>query len=171
MPTDTMKGADIEAQKLCRSYRMGQSEIRAVNYVSFLIQSGEFVALLGTSGSGKSSLLNLIAGLDTPSAGSVSVDGRDLARMSREQLARYRRSTVGMVFQAFNLVAAMTVLENVELPMRFAEVPRDQRLNGTRTRGLRPSSQSSSIRTFWRRATASFPSTSISQLAAVVARR
>lgn len=132
MPIETKKGADIQAQKLCRSYRMGESEIRAVNDVSFSINSGEFVALLGTSGSGKSSLLNLIAGLDTPTGGSVAVAGRDLARMSREELARYRR-TVGMVFQAFNLVAAMTVLENVELPMRFAEVPRDQRLSRART--------------------------------------
>ena len=133
MPTDTTKGADIQAQKLSRNYRMGESEIHAVNDVTFSIAAGEFVALLGTSGSGKSSLLNLIAGLDTPTAGSVAVAGRDIARMSREELARYRRSTVGMVFQAFNLVAAMTVLENVELPMRFAEVPRDQRM--TRARG------------------------------------
>lgn len=133
MPTDTTKGADIQAQKLSRNYRMGETEIHAVNDVTFSIAGGEFVALLGTSGSGKSSLLNLIAGLDTPTAGSVAVAGRDIARMSREELARYRRSTVGMVFQAFNLVAAMTVLENVELPMRFAEVPRDQRM--ARARG------------------------------------
>src|SRR5690348_17846598 len=133
MPIEAKKGADIQALRLCRGYRMGQSEIRAVNDVTFSIRAGEFVALLGTSGSGKSSLLNLIAGLDTPTAGSVAVAGRDLARMSREELARYRRSTVGMVFQAFNLVAAMTVLENVELPMRFAEVPRDQRLSRART--------------------------------------
>ena len=133
MPTENKKGADIQAQKLSRNYRMGESEIRAVNDVSFSIAAGEFVALLGTSGSGKSSLLNLIAGLDTPTTGSVAVAGRDLARMSREELARYRRSTVGMVFQAFNLVAAMTVLENVELPMRFAEVPREQRLSRART--------------------------------------
>ncbi|PYY16201.1 MAG: peptide ABC transporter ATP-binding protein, partial [Acidobacteria bacterium] len=96
MPTEINKGADIEAQNLSRNYRMGESEIRAVNDVSFSIAAGEFVALLGTSGSGKSSLLNLIAGLDTPTAGSVAVAGRDLARMSREELARYRRSTVGM---------------------------------------------------------------------------
>ena len=133
MPIKTTEGADIQAQKLCRNYRMGESEIRAVNDVSFSIKAGEFVALLGSSGSGKSSLLNLIAGLDTPTAGSVSVAGRDLARLSREDLARYRRGTVGMVFQAFNLVAAMTVLENVELPMRFAEVPRDQRMSRART--------------------------------------
>jgi len=133
MSTETNKGADILAQRLSRTYRMGESEIRAVDEVSFSILAGEFVALLGTSGSGKSSLLNLIAGLDTPTAGSVQVAGRDLARMSREELARYRRSTVGMVFQAFNLVSAMTVLENVELPMRFAEVPRHERLSRART--------------------------------------
>jgi putative ABC transport system ATP-binding protein len=125
-------GADIRALNLTRTYRMGESDIRAVNDVSFSIAGGDFVALLGTSGSGKSSLLNLIAGLDTPTSGSVAVGGRDLARMSREELARYRRSTVGMVFQAFNLVPAMTVLENVELPMRFAEVPREQRIERAR---------------------------------------
>jgi putative ABC transport system ATP-binding protein len=133
MPIQSVnKGADIQADGLSRIYRMGQSEIRAVNEVTFSVMAGEFVALLGTSGSGKSSLLNLIAGLDTPTGGSVSVAGRDLARMSRDDLARYRRSTVGMVFQAFNLVTAMTVLENVELPMRFAEVPREYRMERAR---------------------------------------
>jgi putative ABC transport system ATP-binding protein len=134
MPTTAKSsGAAIHAQRLSRFYKMGNSEIHAVNDVSFSIEAGEFVALLGTSGSGKSSLLNLIAGLDTPSAGSVSVAGRDLARMSREELAQYRRSTVGMVFQSFNLITAMTVLENVELPMRFAEVPRELRMDRART--------------------------------------
>ena len=126
------RGADVKARNLSRVYRMGEAEIRAVNDVSFSVATGEFVALLGSSGSGKSSLLNLIAGLDTPTSGSVAVAGRDLARMSREELARYRRSTVGMVFQAFNLVPAMTVLENVELPMRFAEVPRELRMDRAR---------------------------------------
>ena len=133
MPTENSHhGADVKAESLSRVYRMGDSQIPAVDHVSFSINAGEFVALLGTSGSGKSSLLNLIAGLDTPTSGSVAVAGRDLARMSREELARYRRSTVGMVFQAFNLVPAMTVLENVELPMRFAEVPREQRMSRAR---------------------------------------
>jgi putative ABC transport system ATP-binding protein len=133
MPTENTKtGAEMQVQRLSRVYRMGETEIRAVNDVSFSIDSGEFIALLGTSGSGKSSLLNLIAGLDTPTSGSVAVAGRDLARMSREELAQYRRSVVGMVFQAFNLVPAMTVLENVELPMRFAEVPREYRMDRAR---------------------------------------
>jgi ABC-type lipoprotein export system ATPase subunit len=106
---------------------MGGATIRAVDGVSLEIHSGEFVALFGASGSGKSSLLNLLAGLDSPSAGSVVVEGENLAAFSRQKLAEYRRHTVGMVFQSFNLIPSMTVIENVELPLRFAEVERSQR--------------------------------------------
>jgi len=106
---------------------MGQALIRAVDGISIQVRAGEFVALLGTSGSGKSSLLNLIAGLDSPTAGSVVVQGRDLSKLSRDELAKYRLNTVGMVFQSFNLIPSMTLRENVELPMRFAEVERGQR--------------------------------------------
>ncbi len=117
----------VSARDLTREYRMGETLIRAVNGISLHIESGEFVALLGASGSGKSTLLNLIAGLDRPTSGSMTVNGRDVAQMSAEELARYRRFTVGMVFQAFNLIPSMTLLENVELPMRFAEVDRTER--------------------------------------------
>jgi len=106
---------------------MGTTIIRAVDGISIEIETGEFIALLGTSGSGKSSLLNLLAGLDSPSAGQVIVNGQNLAALSREELAKYRRHTVGMVFQSFNLIPSMTVLENVELPLRFAEVDRAKR--------------------------------------------
>jgi putative ABC transport system ATP-binding protein len=106
---------------------MGSTTIRAVDGVTLDIQPGEFVALLGASGSGKSSLLNLIAGLDSPTSGQVVSGGKDLARLSRQELAKYRRHAVGMVFQSFNLIPSMTVLENVELPLRFAEVDRSQR--------------------------------------------
>ena len=106
---------------------MGSATIRAVDGVSLNIESGEFVALLGASGSGKSSLLNLIAGLDSPTSGQVISGGHDLAALSRAELARYRRQVVGMVFQSFNLIPSMTVLENVELPLRFAEVERSKR--------------------------------------------
>ena len=119
--------AAVCARDVTRQYRMGNALIHAVNGISLDIARGEFVALLGASGSGKSTLLNLIAGLDRPTSGSMTVDGRELARMSGEELARYRRHTVGMVFQSFNLIPTMTLLENVELPMRFAEVDRGER--------------------------------------------
>ena len=106
---------------------MGSATIRAVDDISLRIQEGEFVSLLGPSGSGKSSLLNLIAGLDSPTSGSVVSGGKELATLSRAELADYRRHVVGMVFQSFNLIPRMTVLENVELPLRFAEVDRVQR--------------------------------------------
>jgi ABC-type lipoprotein export system ATPase subunit len=122
----------VRIADLCRHYRMGETVIRAVDGVSLQVRSGEFVALLGSSGSGKSSLLNLIAGLDRPTSGAVIVEDRDLARLSREELAKYRLRTVGMVFQSFNLVSRMTLAENVELPLRFAEVDRSQRLALTR---------------------------------------
>ncbi len=117
----------VLTENLSRHFQMGQALIRAVDGISILVRAGEFVALLGTSGSGKSSLLNLIAGLDRPTAGSVVVQGRDLSKLSRDELAKYRLSTVGMVFQSFNLIPSMTLRENVELPMRFAEVERSQR--------------------------------------------
>jgi ABC-type lipoprotein export system ATPase subunit len=117
----------IHAEQLCRHYRMGETLIRAVDGVTLDVRAGEFVALLGSSGSGKSSVLNLIAGLDRPTSGSVMVHQRNLAQLSREELARYRLHTVGMVFQSFNLIASMTLTENVELPMRFAEVDRGKR--------------------------------------------
>jgi len=117
----------IRAENLCRHYQMGETLIRAVDGLSFEVGSGEFVALLGQSGSGKSSLLNLIAGLDRPTAGAVIVNGNNLASLSRQELAKYRLRTVGMVFQSFNLIPSMTLLENVELPLRFAEVDRAKR--------------------------------------------
>jgi ABC-type lipoprotein export system ATPase subunit len=117
----------IRTENLCRHYQMGETLIRAVDGISIKISSGDFVALLGTSGSGKSSLLNLIAGLDRPTSGTVVVEEDDLAEFSREQLAKYRLRTVGMVFQSFNLIPSMTLLENVELPLRFAEVDRGKR--------------------------------------------
>jgi putative ABC transport system ATP-binding protein len=122
LETEAIKTVDVR-----RHYKMGENVIRAVDGVSLTIRQGEFAALLGTSGSGKSTLMNLIAGLDRPSSGAIVVHGRDLAQMSPEDLARYRRHTVGMVFQSFNLVPTMNLAENVELPMRFAEVDRHER--------------------------------------------
>jgi ABC-type lipoprotein export system ATPase subunit len=118
----------IRTEAVQRHFRMGEATICAVDGISLDVAAGGFVALLGSSGSGKSSLLNLLAGLDRPTSGAVIVDGRNLAEMSGEELSRYRRHSVGMVFQAFNLIPTMTLLENVELPMRFAEVERGRRL-------------------------------------------
>jgi putative ABC transport system ATP-binding protein len=117
----------IRLESVSRHYLMGESVIRAVNDVSLTVPTGEFLALLGSSGSGKSTLLNLIAGLDRPSSGSVIAEGQDLSKMSSLELARYRRQTVGMVFQSFNLLPRMTLEENVELPLRLAEVDRSER--------------------------------------------
>src|ERR1700761_5018773 len=122
----------VRTQNVCRYYPMGDTLIRAVDGISLDIAAGEFIALLGQSGSGKSTLLNLLAGLDRPSSGAVLMQGRDLAKMSSEQLAGYRRNDVGMVFQAFHLIANMTITENVELPMRFAEVDRAERAQRVR---------------------------------------
>jgi putative ABC transport system ATP-binding protein len=117
----------VRTVSVVRHYKLGRSIIPAVDGVSLAAVRGEFIALLGASGSGKSTLLNLIAGLDRPTSGAIVVEGADLATMTSEQLAQYRRHTVGMVFQSFNLVPTMTLTENVELPMRFAEVPRRER--------------------------------------------
>jgi putative ABC transport system ATP-binding protein len=117
----------IQAENLSREYRLGEAVIRAVNEVSLTVKRGEFLALLGSSGSGKSTLLSLLAGLDRPTSGAIRVEERNLSELDAEDLARYRRETVGMVFQSFNLLPRMTLEENVELPLRLAEVDRNER--------------------------------------------
>jgi putative ABC transport system ATP-binding protein len=127
-PSTTATGLPaLQIDHVSRHYSMGESSIRAVDDVSLVVPAGEFLALLGSSGSGKSTLLNLMAGLDRPTSGSIVSGGRNLAELSPLELARYRRNTVGMVFQSFNLLPRMTLEENVELPLRLAEVERDER--------------------------------------------
>jgi putative ABC transport system ATP-binding protein len=117
----------VQINNVSRHYAMGEASIRAVDDVSLTVPTGEFLALLGSSGSGKSTLLNLMAGLDRPTSGSILSGGRNLAELSSLELACYRRNTVGMVFQSFNLLPRMTLEENVELPLRLAEVDRAER--------------------------------------------
>jgi putative ABC transport system ATP-binding protein len=117
----------IRLDTVSRHYTMGKSVIRAVHEVSFSVSTNEFLALLGSSGSGKSTLLNLVAGLDRPTSGAIFAGGQNIATLSSLNLARYRRNTVGMVFQSFNLLPRMTLEENVELPLRLAEVDRSER--------------------------------------------
>ncbi len=117
----------LETREVTRHYQMGSATICAVNGISLSVGEGEFVSLLGTSGSGKSTLLNLIAGLDRPTGGAIFAHGKNLAEMSGDELAKHRSRTVGMVFQSFNLLPRMTLEENVELPLRLAEVDHDLR--------------------------------------------
>ncbi len=123
----TGDGVAVRADQVSRFYEMGTAVIRAVDDVTLEIRSGEFVALLGSSGSGKSTLLNLMAGLDRPTGGAIFANGKNLSELNSLELARYRSRTVGMVFQSFNLLPRMTLEENVELPLRLAEVDRGAR--------------------------------------------
>jgi putative ABC transport system ATP-binding protein len=122
----------IQLDHISRYYTMGASSVRAVDDLSLVIAQNEFLALLGSSGSGKSTLLNLIGGLDRPTSGSIVSNGQNIARLSSLDLARYRRNTVGMIFQSFNLLTRMTLEENVELPLRLAEVHRAERVGRVR---------------------------------------
>ena len=114
-----MSSPIIETREVSKHYRMGNSVVAALDGVSMTVEAGEFVALLGTSGSGKATLLNLIGGLDQPSAGEILFDERSLAPLAKREMARYRREAVGMIFQNFNLIATMTAAENVELALAF----------------------------------------------------
>jgi putative ABC transport system ATP-binding protein len=110
----------IELAAVEKVYRMGKVDYRALRGVDLLIGAGEMVAVVGPSGSGKTTILNLIAGIDRPTAGTVEVDGRDLGRMSEEELAVWRGANVGIVFQFFQLLPTLTALENAALPLDFA---------------------------------------------------
>jgi len=112
---------------LCRYYRRGPQEVRAVDGVSFSIQRGEFLGIVGSSGSGKSTILNLLAGLDTPTSGRIEVEGVTLQSLTRRELAAYRARRVGMVFQSFNLIAHHTALKNVEMALYFDDTPKRER--------------------------------------------
>ncbi len=117
----------VAARDLTRDYRTGRSRVRALRGVSIAVPDGDFLAVTGPSGSGKSTLLHLLGGVDTPTSGEVVFLGRDLARMSVEERAALRLEQVGLVFQRFHLLPMLTALENVELPLAAARVPRKLR--------------------------------------------
>src|SRR5258708_36882192 len=130
MPTGN--GFAVRAERVSRHYQMGSALIRAVDDVTLEVRAGEFFSLLGSSGAGKSTLLNLMAGLDRPTSGEIVSEGRNLAELNSLELARYRSRDVGMVFQSFNLLPRMNLEENVELPLRLAEVERGERARRVR---------------------------------------
>ena len=112
----------IETQEVTRVYQMGTNLVTALDHVDVSLNEGEFVAIQGTSGSGKSTLLNLLGGLDRPTSGEVRFDSKPLGPLTKKQMARYRRDSVGMIFQNFNLITTMTAAENVRLALAFGGV-------------------------------------------------
>ncbi|PPD57593.1 ABC transporter ATP-binding protein [Dehalogenimonas etheniformans] len=124
--------AFIEVRELKKDYHLGEEFVHALAGVSIDIPKGEFAAFVGPSGSGKSTLLHLIGGLDTPSSGSITVDGHDLSRASDKELAVYRNRNIGFVFQAFHLHPTYTALENVAIPLLFSGTDKTERLSRAR---------------------------------------
>lgn len=112
----------IETQEVTRVYQMGTNLVTALDRVNVSLNEGEFVAIQGTSGSGKSTLLNLLGGLDRPTSGEVLFDAKPLGPLTKKEMARYRRHSVGMIFQNFNLITTMTADENVRLALAFGGV-------------------------------------------------
>ena len=119
--------AFIEFRNVCKTYSMGEVEIKALDNINFTIDKGEFVVILGASGAGKTTILNLLGGMDTITDGTIEVDGRDISAASEKQLVEYRRHDIGFVFQFYNLVQNLTAFENVELARQICKDPLDGR--------------------------------------------
>ena len=118
----------IELKDIYKIYGEGESEVRALDGVSFKVEKGEFVAIVGQSGSGKSTCMNIIGCLDVPTSGTYSLNGIDVSTMKEDDLAEIRNKTLGFVFQQYNLITKVNILENVELPLIYAGVPEEERL-------------------------------------------
>jgi putative ABC transport system ATP-binding protein len=123
-----MSNKMIEVEDVEKSYHTAAGEVHALKKISWQIDRGEAIAIMGPSGCGKTTLLNLIGSMDHASSGRITVDGQDVNRMSERQAELYRLKKVGFIFQFFNLVPSLTALENLELPMILAGIPREQRL-------------------------------------------
>lgn len=115
----------VKLENVTKIYKMGEVEIRAVDGIDFSISKGEFVVIVGPSGAGKTTVLNILGGMDTASGGKVLVDGRDIAQYKPKQLIGYRRDDIGFVFQFYNLVPNLTAKENVELALQICKTPLD----------------------------------------------
>ncbi len=123
----------IEARKVSKVYRLGDVDLRALDDISTTIEKGEFVAIMGQSGSGKSTFMNVLGCLDTPTGGQYLLDGVDTGRLSRDDLAEIRNKKLGFVFQGFNLLSRTSAIENVELPMLYNGIPAHERHERART--------------------------------------
>ena len=117
----------IEFQNVCKYYEMGDTTVVAADHISFQIQRGEFVAIVGSSGSGKSTCMNIIGCLDVPSEGTYLLDGRDVGGMNKNELAEIRNELLGFIFQQYNLLPKLNLLENVEVPLMYAGISRSER--------------------------------------------
>ena len=117
----------IEFQDVCKYYQMGDTTVKAADHISFQVQQGEFLAIVGQSGSGKSTCMNIIGCLDVPTSGTYLLDGHDVGAMDRNELAEIRNKMLGFIFQQYNLLPKLTLMENVEVPLMYAGVPRAQR--------------------------------------------
>lgn len=117
----------IEFRDVCKYYAMGDETVAAADHISMKIQKGEFVAIVGQSGSGKSTCMNIIGCLDVPTSGTYLLDGRDVGEMNRNELAEIRNEMLGFIFQQYNLLPKLNLIENVEVPLMYAGVPRSER--------------------------------------------
>lgn len=115
----------VHLEKVSKTYKMGEVEVNALKEVSLEVNEGQFVVVLGPSGSGKTTMLNCIGGIDSPTDGTIVVGGKDISRLNEKELTRFRRETVGFVFQFFNLIPTLTARENVEFALDL--VPREKR--------------------------------------------
>ena len=123
----------IEFDDVCKYYQMGDTTVKAVDHISMQIQKGEFVAIVGQSGSGKSTCINIIGCLDVPTSGTYRLNGRDVGSMSKNELAEIRNEMLGFIFQQYNLLPKLTLMENVELPLIYAGLSRKEQQARART--------------------------------------
>ena len=112
--------AVLEVKELTKKYGEGESEVIALDHVSFSVERGEFVTIIGASGSGKSTLMNMIGGIDYPTSGSIIIDGNEIQAMSEDELAIFRRRNLGIVYQFYNLIPTLTAEKNIALPWKLA---------------------------------------------------